>query len=55
MDGLLIDTEPVWRTAQQEVFAELGVEVTDADLLETTGARIDDVAAAPRGGEGSAG
>jgi sugar-phosphatase len=46
MDGLLIDTEPVWRTAQKEVFAELGVELTEADLLETTGVRIDDVAAA---------
>jgi HAD superfamily hydrolase (TIGR01509 family) len=46
MDGLLIDTEPVWRTAQKEVFGELGVELTDADLLETTGVRIDDVAAA---------
>jgi len=28
------------------VFAELGVELTEADLLETTGVRIDDVAAA---------
>ncbi len=46
MDGLLIDTEPVWRTAQKEVFAEFGVELTEADLLETTGVRIDDVAAA---------
>ncbi len=46
MDGLLIDTEPVWRIAQAEVFAELGVELTEADLLESTGVRIEDVAAA---------
>lgn len=46
MDGLLIDTEPVWRTAEQEVFAELGVELTQADLLDTTGVTIGEVVAA---------
>ena len=46
MDGLLIDTEPIWRTAAQEVFAALGVQLTEADLLSTTGIRIDEVAAA---------
>jgi len=46
MDGLLIDTEPVWRTAEQEVFAELGVELSQADLLDTTGVRVDELAAA---------
>jgi sugar-phosphatase len=46
MDGLLIDTEPVWRTAEKEVFAELGMELTEADLLDTTGMRIDELAAA---------
>jgi len=46
MDGLLIDTEPVWRTAEQEVFAELGVELTRADLLDTTGVTIDELVAA---------
>ena len=52
MDGLLIDTEPVWRAAQKEVFAELGVELTEADLLESTGVRVDEMAAAflPPGG-----
>jgi mannitol-1-/sugar-/sorbitol-6-/2-deoxyglucose-6-phosphatase len=43
MDGLLIDTEPVWRTAEAEVFAELGVELTQADLFESTGPTIDEV------------
>jgi beta-phosphoglucomutase-like phosphatase (HAD superfamily) len=46
MDGLLIDTEPVWRTAEKEVFAELGIELTEADVLDTTGMRIDELAAA---------
>ena len=46
MDGLLIDTEPVWRTAEKEVFAELGVELTQADLLDTTGVRVDELVAA---------
>jgi len=46
MDGLLIDTEPVWRAAQRHVFAALGVELSEADLLDTTGVRIDEVAAA---------
>jgi sugar-phosphatase len=46
MDGLLIDAEPVWRTAEKEVFAELGMELTEADLLDTTGVRVDEMAAA---------
>ena len=46
MDGLLIDTEPVWRTAEQEVFADLGIELTQADVLDTTGVRIDELVAA---------
>jgi len=43
MDGLLIDTEPVWRSAEKQVFAELGVELSQADLLDTTGVRIDEL------------
>jgi sugar-phosphatase len=43
MDGLLIDTEPVWRIAGENVFAELGVQVSRADLLDTTGIRIDEM------------
>jgi len=43
MDGLLIDTEPVWRVAEAAVFAELGVELSEADLLETTGRTVDAV------------
>ena len=46
MDGLLIDTEPVWRTAAREILAQLGIDLTDADLLDTTGIRVDEMAAA---------
>jgi sugar-phosphatase len=46
MNGLLIDTEPVWRTAACEVFANLGIDLTEADLLDTTGVRVDEMAAA---------
>jgi mannitol-1-/sugar-/sorbitol-6-/2-deoxyglucose-6-phosphatase len=43
MDGVLIDTEPVWRRVEQEVFARVGVHLTEAQLLETWGKRIDEV------------
>jgi sugar-phosphatase len=46
MDGLLIDTEPVWRTAAREILAPLGIDLTDADLLEGTGVRVDEMTAA---------
>ncbi len=45
MDGLLIDTEPVWRAAEAEVFAELGTRLTDADMLTTMGRRISEIVA----------
>jgi len=37
MDGLLIDTEPVWRAAEADVFADLGIQLTERDLLDATG------------------
>ena len=43
MDGVLIDTEPVWRRVEQEIFARVGVELSDDQLLETWGMRITDV------------
>jgi sugar-phosphatase len=43
MDGLLIDTEPVWRRAEVAVFSELGVELAEEELLESTGQTIDAV------------
>jgi mannitol-1-/sugar-/sorbitol-6-/2-deoxyglucose-6-phosphatase len=45
MDGLLIDTEPTWRTATSSVFATLGIRLSDDDLLRTTGQPIGDLVA----------
>jgi HAD superfamily hydrolase (TIGR01509 family) len=42
MDGVLIDTEPVWRRVETEVFASVGVALSDADCRETMGVRISD-------------
>lgn len=35
MDGLLIDSEPLWQLAEREVFSSIGVKVTD-ELAERT-------------------
>jgi sugar-phosphatase len=43
MDGLLIDTEPVWRAAQAAVFAGLGVELTASDLIDSTGQPVEEL------------
>ncbi len=45
MDGLIIDTEPVWREAEATVFSELGRQLSEADLLSTMGRRIVEVVA----------
>ena len=39
MDGLLIDTEPVWRASETEVFGELGIQISEVDMLATMGLR----------------
>lgn len=43
MDGLLIDSEPLWRRAEREVFAKVGLTLTDDDCRRTTGLRADEV------------
>ncbi len=43
MDGILIDSEPFWRQAEIEVFATVGVHLTDEQCVETMGLRIDEV------------
>ncbi len=45
MDGLLIDSEPLWQEAEIEVFADLGVPLTRAECMETKGRRVDDTVA----------
>ncbi len=45
MDGVLIDSEPLWKQAEQEVFAELGLRLTDEDCEQTLGLRTDMVVA----------
>jgi HAD superfamily hydrolase (TIGR01509 family) len=41
MDGLLIDSEPYWRLAEQAVFADLGFIIDDDDCREIMGMRLD--------------
>ncbi|MGS0682430.1 hexitol phosphatase HxpB [Shewanella sp. 125m-7] len=45
MDGVLIDSEPVWQIAIFEVMTELGLNVSMQDMALTTGLRIDQVVA----------
>jgi sugar-phosphatase len=48
MDGLLIDSEPIWREVHSEVFAELGVDLASWPGIVTTGMRVDEVVAMRR-------
>ncbi|MGH2753728.1 MAG: hexitol phosphatase HxpB [Actinomycetota bacterium] len=43
MDGVLIDSEPLWQRAEIEIFGELGVHLTPALCRQTMGLRIDEV------------
>jgi sugar-phosphatase len=43
MDGVLVDSEPLWHQAEIEVFGRFGVRLTPVLCLETTGVRVDDV------------
>ncbi len=43
MDGLLIDSEPLWHKAEILVFASVGLHLTPEQCRETTGVRIDEV------------
>jgi len=42
MDGLLIDSEPLWSEAATEVFAYYGKKMTLADFASTTGLRTNE-------------
>lgn len=43
MDGVLVDSEPLWHQAEIAAFAEVGLPLTPAECLETTGLRVDAV------------
>ncbi len=45
MDGLLIDSEPLWIRAEIEVFGRHGVLLAEEDCTLTKGLRVDDVVA----------
>ena len=43
MDGVLIDSEPLWKKAEVEGFAKVGLDLTYTDCEETVGLRIEEV------------
>src|SRR5690349_10978678 len=43
MDGLLVDTEPLWVVAMQEVFETVNVSITPELAAQTTGLRTKEV------------
>lgn len=45
MDGVLVDSEPLWKRAMIEVWATVGSVITEDDCRLTQGLRIDEVAA----------
>lgn len=43
MDGVLIDSEPLWKIAMEKSFQEVGCTLTKKDFEKTVGLRIDQV------------
>ena len=43
MDGVLIDSEPQWKIAMENVFKSVGLEMARKDFQKTVGLRIDEV------------
>lgn len=43
MDGVLIDSEPLWKIAMEDVFSALGSTLQKSDFQKTVGLRIDEV------------
>ncbi len=43
MDGVIIDSEPLWRRAMVKVFNTDGLPVSEIDCAQTTGMRLDEV------------
>lgn len=43
MDGVLIDTEPYWKKAEEKIFASVNIDFNSIPNHETVGMRIDEV------------
>jgi sugar-phosphatase len=43
MDGVLIDSEPLWKIAMEAVFHSIGSNLTKQDFQKTVGLRLDEV------------
>jgi len=43
MDGVLVDSEPIWKVAMEEAFHSVGCKLTREDFQKTVGLRIDEV------------
>ncbi|NIR52323.1 hexitol phosphatase HxpB [candidate division KSB1 bacterium] len=43
MDGVLIDSEPLWQEAEIRIFSQVGIDMTPEMAMETMGIRIDEV------------
>ena len=43
MDGILIDSEPLWKIAEITAFKKVGIDLTHTDCEETVGLRMDEV------------
>lgn len=43
MDGVLIDSEPLWKIAMEQVFVAVGSKLTRHDFQKTVGLRLDEV------------
>ena len=43
LDGLLVDSEPIWHDTEVEVFAALGLDLSGRPQRETKGLRVDEV------------
>lgn len=44
MDGVIVDSEPLWKRAEHEIFTSLGVCVTEEGALQTQSMTTRDVA-----------
>jgi HAD superfamily hydrolase (TIGR01509 family) len=45
MDGLLVDTEPLWKIAEKQVFGQYGLVLSDEQLRQVMGFRLSEVVA----------